>query len=312
MAKTDGKDMVNQVATAKDMKPATDFQDALTKELSKSFKAMQSIVPKHVTPERMARVCLNAVSRNPKLFQCTPASIVGAIMNCATLGLEPNLIGHAYLVPFWNNKTNQMEAQFQVGYKGAIELFRRTGEVANITAHEVCKNDVFEVTMGTEEKIVHKPAPWGTDRGEVVGYYSTYRLKDGGYGFCVMSKKEVEKHRDVYTKSRNKQGKIFGPWVDNFDEMAKKTCILKMAKYMPISVEKQENQQIIEGINRDGGVIIVKESNLGIGDAFMDAQYAVVNDDDEYEATPPMPPNAKDGDAGATSVLDFEQAMTEQ
>lgn len=305
MARTDGKDITNQVANIKGATPASNFQDILTRELSKSFKAMQSIVPKHVTPERLARVSLNAVSRNPKLLECSPESIVGAIMNCASLGLEPNLIGHAYLVPFWNSSTKKMEAQFQIGYKGAIELFRRTGEVANITAHEVYENDLFEVTLGTDEKIVHKPTPWGSERGKVVGYYSTYKLKDGSYGFCVMSKKEVEEHRDRFTKSK-KDGKVFGPWKDHFDEMAKKTCILKMAKYMPISIEKQENQIIMEGLNRDGGVIHVKDDNLGFGEAFMDVQYTVsdVNDNEivEEEIREKTTSN---------STLDFGKTMTE-
>lgn len=303
------KNLKNQIAN----NPQNEsFQAVLTTELSKSFKAIKSLVPKHVTPERMIRVGLNAVSRNPKLLECTPASIVGSIVNCATLGLEPNLIGHAYLVPFYNSKTKQMEAQFQIGYKGAIELFRRTGEVSNITAHEVHVNDIFEVTYGTDEKIVHKPTPWDKESGEVIGYYSTYKLKDGSYGFCVMSKKEVERHRDDYTKSK-KNGQVFGPWKDQFDEMAKKTCILKMAKYMPISIEKQENQTIMDGMNRDGGVINVKETNVGFGDAFMDVHYSVVGDDEEPEEGDNSSENPEPSASNQNGFGDdFEAAMNGQ
>lgn len=313
------KDLKNQIANRSNA-GADEFQAVITEGLSKSFKAMKSIVPKHVTPERLARVCLNAISRNPKLMQCTPESIIGSIMNCASLGLEPNLLGHAYIVPFYNGQTRKMEAQFQVGYKGIIELFRRTGEVSSITAHEVYENDTFEAAYGTEEKIVHKPAPFATDRGQVVGYYSTYRLKDSSFGFCIMSKKEIEEHRDKYTKSRNKAGKITGPWADpdQFHEMAKKTCILKMAKYMPISIEKQENQTILEGINRDSAVIKVKEDNIGFGDSFMDAEYSINTDVDEPTDSPEQDNSKTDNTGGEdtpgnpNATLDFEQSMNGQ
>ncbi|WP_017415747.1 recombinase RecT [Clostridium tunisiense] len=124
---------VQQVAAQTD----TSFQGVLTKQLQHQFKAIQSLVPKHVTPERLCRIGINAASRNPQLMNCTPETIVGAIVNCATLGLEPNLLGHAYIVPFYNNKTGKMEAQFQVGYKGALDLIRRTGAVSTLSAHEV-------------------------------------------------------------------------------------------------------------------------------------------------------------------------------
>lgn len=266
--------------TANDAKEKS-FTGVITSELAKQFKAMSSLVPKHVTPERMARVGLQAISRNPKLMECTPESVVGAIMNCATLGLEPNLIGHAYLVPFYNGKTRRMEAQFQIGYKGLLDLVRRTGDVSRVYAYEVRENDDFEYELGVNATLKHKPALTG--RGEVTGYYSVYHLKDGGYGFFYLSKDEAMQHAKRFSKSQT-NGTLFGPWADHFDEMAKKTSLKAMMKYMPISIETPEKQTIMEGIGRDESVVKVAADKTGItGDAFFTATYdaGAVQDADE-------------------------------
>lgn len=247
------------------------FQNLITKGLSDSFKAIQSVIPKHITPERLCRVGLQAVSRTPKLLECAPETIVGAIMNCAAMGLEPNLIGHAYLVPFWNGKKRRMECQFQIGYRGYIELFRRTGVVQRISAHEVYANDVFSYELGVNDTLKHVPLLHG-DRGNVIGYYAVYHLKDSGYGFHFMSFEQVLTHAKRFSASKNKAGELVGPWVDNFDEMAKKTCIRLMSKYMPISIE---NQTLAEGIMSDERVVEVKKDQTGLtGEAFFDSTYA--------------------------------------
>lgn len=263
----------------------TSFQGVLTKQLQHQFKAIQSLVPKHVTPERLCRIGLNAASRNPQLMNCTPETIVGAIVNCATLGLEPNLLGHAYIVPFYNNKTGKMEAQFQIGYKGALDLIRRTGAVSTLSAHEVYEGDRFEYSYGLEEKLIHVPS--GEDDEErITHFYACYKLKDGGTGFVVMTRSQMEKHRDKFTKSKTKQGEIFGPWKDHFVSMALKTVILKLIKYMPVSIEQQENQVIMEGLQRDNTTMIVKEPMVGnFGDAYIDRSYVVNEEIVEAEET---------------------------
>lgn len=260
----------NQALTEKaqgalaDQKKST-FTQVITQDLARQFKAMKSLVPKHVTPERMARVGLQAISRTPDLMKCTPESVVGAIMNCATLGLEPNLIGHAYLVPFFNGKSSRWEAQFVIGYKGLLDLVRRTGDVSRVYAYEVQENDEFEYELGVNATLKHKPAM--TDRGQVIGYYAVYHLKDGGYGFFYLSKDEAMEHALKFSKSQ-KDKRLFGPWADHFDEMAKKTALRAMMKYMPISVEAYE------GISRDEAVIKVQPDKTGITDeAFFTATY---------------------------------------
>jgi recombination protein RecT len=270
------KEKLQEKALTPGQQKERSFQQVITSELAKQFQAMKSLVPKHVTPERLARVGLQAISRNPKLMECTPESIIGSIMNCASMGLEPNLIGHAYLVPFWNGKTKCMEAQFQIGYKGIIDLVRRTGDVSRIYAYEVRANDEFDYQLGVEATLKHKPLLNG-DRGEIVAYYAVYHLKDGGYGFYVLSKDEAMEHAKRFSKSQ-KDGKLFGPWEEHFDEMAKKTAVKMMSKYMPISIENPEKQAIMESINRDDSVITVKKDNTGVtNDVFFDSRYTTVD-----------------------------------
>lgn len=255
------------------------FNEILTKQLTNQFKAIQSLVPKHVTPERLCRIGLNAVSRNPKLMDCSPPTIVGAIVNCASLGLEPNLLGHAYIVPFWNGKTKQMEAQFQIGYKGAVDLVRRTGAVSTITARAVYEGDDFEYAYGLDDKLHHVPCG-EADGSKITHFYALYKLKDGGSDFIVMTREQMDKHRDKFTKSQ-KDGIIFGPWKDHYESMGLKTVLLRLIKFMPISIEQQEAQAIMEGLQRDNATMQIKNpsENYSFGDSFIDADY-VVNEEE--------------------------------
>ncbi|MBW3493229.1 recombinase RecT [Bacillus sp. FDAARGOS_1420] len=270
----------NQMAAQKnEVSTETNFNTGLKQMFKKQFKAIESIVPKGMTPERLIRVGLNATTRNPKLLECSPDTIVGAVVNCGSLGLEPNLLGHAYIVPFYNSKTGRYEAQFQLGYKGIMELVRRSGEVKAIYAHEVYEGDTFEFEYGLEKNIVHKPCG-EEDQSKITHFYAVYKLKDGGYDFIVMSRKQLESHRDKFTKSQ-KNGVVFGPWKDHFVEMAKKTVIIKLLKTAPLSIEREESRQVIEAINQDNGIMKVKENNTGVeADAgFIDVEYAEVTEE---------------------------------
>jgi recombination protein RecT len=192
--------------------------------------AIAQAIPKHLTPERLLRIATTSIRTNPKLKVCTPESLLGAVMQCAQLGLEPSILGHAYLIPYKNKGVD--ECQFQIGYKGLIELARRTGQISSIMAQAVHQNDEFEYEYGINEKLRHVPADG--ERGPVVKYYSYAKFKDGGYSFMVMSRQDIMIHRDKFSKAKS-----YGPWVDHFDEMAKKTVLKALMKYMPISVEFQ-------------------------------------------------------------------------
>lgn len=192
---------------------------------------IKNALPTVMTPERFTRIVLTALSSNPKLGQCTPNSFLGAMMQAAQLGVEPNTpLGQAYLIPYRNKGT--LECQFQLGYKGLIDLAYRSGAVQSIQAHEVHENDEFEYSYGLDGTIRHKPAL--KDRGPVIAYYGVWKTKDGGYGYEVMSVDDVISVLDQYSKAADSK---FSPWATNFDAMAKKTVLKRALKYAPLKTE---------------------------------------------------------------------------
>lgn len=229
------------LAAAKKAAPAAASPMKNMQDLIISMKGqIEAALPSVITGERFARMVLTAMSNTPKLASCTPKSFLGAMMQAAQLGLEPNTpLGEAYLIPFMNHGT--LECQFQVGYKGMISLAHRSG--LYVQAHEVHENDEFDVEYGLEPKLVHKPV--FKDRGPVIAYYGLWKDKDGISGFEIMSKEDVEAHARKYSQS---YGKGFSPWKTNFDEMAKKTVIKKALKYAPLTTE------FIRGITADGTI----------------------------------------------------------
>ena len=188
-------------------------------------------LPSVITGERFTRMMLTAMSSTPELQKCTPKSFLGAMMQAAQLGVEPNTpLGQAYLIPFKNKGI--LECQFQLGYKGLIDLVYRSGEVNIVQAHVVHENDECEYELGLEPKLKHVPAK--SKRGAPVYYYAMFKTKNGGYGFSVMSIEDVREHAKKYSQSFSSS---FSPWAKNFDEMAKKTVLKQCLKYAPLKTE---------------------------------------------------------------------------
>lgn len=220
IAKTQG----TKAVAKKQPQTIKDYINAMSGEIAKAL-------PQVMTPERFTRIALSAVSNTPKLGNCTPQSFLGAMMNAAQLGLEPNTpLGQAYLIPFENRKKGITECQFQIGYKGLIDLAYRSGEVKMIDAQTVYENDEFEYELGIDPVLKHKPAR--TNRGNPIYFYATFKLTNGGQGFQVMSIEDVQDHAKKYSKTYNN-----GPWQTNFEEMAKKTVLKKLLKYAPLKTE---------------------------------------------------------------------------
>lgn len=193
---------------------------------------MALALPKHMTADRLARIALTEVRKVPALGRCDQASFLGAIMQCAQLGLEPGGgLGHAYLLPFENRKKGITEVQFIVGYRGMLDLARRSGQILSIEARAVYAADTFHVALGLNPDLTHEPDWEAADRGPLRFVYAVAKLKDGGTQFEVMSRAEIERVR-----SQSKAGQN-GPWVSHFDEMAKKTVIRRLFKYLPVSIE---------------------------------------------------------------------------
>jgi len=225
---------------------------------------IKKALPSVITPERFTRIVLSALSSNPKLAQTTPQSFLAAMMTAAQLGMEPNTpLGQAYLIPFYNNKTKCNECQFQLGYKGLIDLAYRSGDVSIIQAQVVFENDDFVYSFGLNPILKHIPAH--SDRGDAVYVYAMFRTKDGGFGFDVMSMDEVRTFAQRYSKTFGA-----GPWQTNFEEMAKKTVLKRVLKYAPLKSD------FLRGISQDESV------KTEVSDDMYSVP-AVVIEDDENE-----------------------------
>jgi recombination protein RecT len=199
----------------------------------KNKAQLEMALPKHLSADRLIRQALTSFSTTPALLDCTPRSLLGAVIQCAQLGLEPGLIGMAYLIPFRNTKAGTTEVQFIPGYRGLLSLARRSGEISTIQAHCVYEDDAFFYKYGLDPKLDHTPSP-KPDRGPMLYVYAVARLKDGGAQFEVMPKAEVDAHRDRYSRAAKS-----GPWQTEYGEMAKKTALRRLCKLLPASVELQ-------------------------------------------------------------------------
>jgi recombination protein RecT len=202
-----------------------DKQATIKDLLERSKNSIAAVMPKHLTPDRLLKVALSATARTPALLACTPQSILLAVMQSAELGLEVGgLLGEAYFVPFKD------KVQLIVGYRGLIKLARNSGQLKTIEARAVHANDAFEIEFGLENKLVHKPCLAG-DPGDTVCVYAIARYKDDAYQVEVMTRAEIDAIRKRSQASDN------GPWVSDFDEMAKKTVLRRLLKTGPLSPE---------------------------------------------------------------------------
>jgi len=182
-------------------------------------------LPKHLKPDRFIRIAITAMNKNPKLLQCTKASLLSCLMDLSQLGLEPDN-RKAHLIPYGDKCT------LIIDYKGLVDLARRSGEIADVHADVVYQNDEFTYSFGNEGKLIHKPSL--KSRGEPIAAYSFVRLKDGSSSYEVMNVEEIEAIHD-----RSKAGSS-GPWVTDWAEMAKKTVFRRHSKWLPVSSEFQE------------------------------------------------------------------------
>ena len=209
-------------------------------------KQMALAMPKSMTPDRLTRIVMTECRKTPALMKCAPESFYGAVLQCAALGLEPgSALGHCYLLPFGNgkDKSGRPNAQLIIGYRGMIDLARRSGQIVSLQAWTVHAQDTFNYQLGLNPDIEHVPASVA-DRGPVTHVYAVAKLKGGGVQFEVMSRAEIEKVR-----SASKAGNS-GPWSSHWDEMAKKTVIRRLFKYLPVSIEAVRAVEIDEKTDR--------------------------------------------------------------
>jgi recombination protein RecT len=240
--------------------PVGQFREFLEKGKSQLALAL----PKHLTADRMIRLACTEFSRNKDLQTCTQASVFGAIIQASQLGLEVGVMGQAYLIPFKNNKNGKTECQFIPGYKGLISLARRSGDVTSIETNIVYENDEFDLNLGIDTTVKHKPNIY-SERGKPIVVYGVAKFKQGGHHFEWMGISEVNKIR-----ARSKAS-TSGPWVTDYEQMIKKTLIRRMMNYLPMSIELSNAIQISDAAD-DG-----KTSHI-------DGDFVVL-DQDDYELT---------------------------
>lgn len=197
---------------------------ALVQLLETRRESIEQIATAHLSADKLLKIVGVAVSRNPKILQCTPVSVMQCVMTCSELGLAPDPFGSVYLVPYGADCT------LIVGYRGLLTLARRSGKVSMIYAEVVREGDVFEYEMGLEPQLRHKPSLAAGDR-RAQYIYAVAKLTDGCSQFVVLTVADVERVRGRSRAARS------GPWVTDWDEMAKKTAVRRLMKWLPMSVD---------------------------------------------------------------------------
>lgn len=197
----------------------SDLRSIITSDKMKQQFA--SALPHHLSVDRFCRICLTALTRTPKLFDCTQESLMRCLLELSAYGIEPDG-RRAHLIPYGNQCTLILD------WKGLAELAMRSGIIAKLHADIVCENDVFTYNLG--EVVEHK-INWREPRGAMYAAYAMAVTKDGPVFVAVLTKEEIDGIR-----KRSKAGNN-GPWVTDYNEMAKKTAFRRLAKWLPLSAE---------------------------------------------------------------------------
>ena len=267
--------------------------------LMEKQREILAALPKHITPAHFIRVVLTAVQRNPKLADCTPMSFLGAVLQCAQLGLVPDgFLGQAYLIPYENRKRKPpvLEVQFQCGYRGLITLARRSGEISNMGADVVYEKDQFKQIRGLSPSVDHVPFEGDGDPGALTYVYAWYRLKDGGYDLTVLNRRQVQALRERSQAYRTglQYGRKDSPWFTDEAWMWKKTAIKQLLKLAPLSVD----------IQRVAGLDDAAEAGL--------PQDLALLADPNAEATALLEGDSSDEETGGSDVIAMPQRLSEQ
>lgn len=248
-------------------------------------------LPRHLNPDQMLRIALTCFRMNPKLEQCDPRSVFAAVVQASQIGLRPGMLGECYLIPY------KTECTLQLGYQGLLELVRRSGMVESIGAYLVYEKDAYAVRFGTDPGVTHEPFLDG-DRGAVKFGYAVAHIKGGGRHVEVMTLAEIGAIRDRSQNVRNaKKWNKETPWDTDFDEMARKTLLRRICKYLP------KSNEVALAINLDDAAQRGAQG-LNLGDVVADV---FVAPDIEGEATEahdqhPAPAAIEDAPTGAAAM----------
>jgi len=188
------------------------------------------------------------VNKNPLLQKCNSASIMASIINIGNVGLTLNPAAQeAYLVPRYNGKAGSYEAVLQPGYRGLVKLIVQQGTVTNITANVVHENDEFILDLADDTKpITHRPVLVAKNRGEFIGAYALATLTNGKRQPEWVDADMVYKIRETSESWKREATRKWSPWELWFDEMARKTAVRRLTKYLPRRSTGSPGQQAMD------------------------------------------------------------------
>ncbi len=203
-------------------------QSEISSYLMNMKNQVAAVLPKHLTAERVLQMAATTIKKNPNIAKCTPASLLGSVMQASILGFPPvDALGYCYFVPYGK------DVQFQIGYRGYIELARRSGKIKTVYAEAVREGDEFNVEYGVNRKLEHKPC---MDSSKPITHvYAVCHYNDGGYNFVVLSRSDVERLR---MRSPMQKGAPSGAWATDYEAMAKAKALKQLSKYLPLNIDQ--------------------------------------------------------------------------
>lgn len=227
--------------------------------LEKGKKSLASMIGNEKGAERLIRLALVAHTKIPKMRDCTHESLLRCLIECAQLNLEPfTALQQCYVIPYDDRKKNITEAQFMLGYRGIVTIAGRSG--ISLDAHVVYEKDEFECILGTAQTLKHVPN-WREDRGQMIAVYAIAKYENGLVKFDIMSKSDVDKIRKR-SKSPNN-----GPWVSDFEEMAKKSVVRRLSKYLEMNPEAKrsiEKDAVTDAVDIDFDFVDIDTPEIDI------------------------------------------------
>ncbi len=261
---------ISEKALAKPPSSASDIRALFGDE--RIGAQLARVLPKHLTLDRMLKVAVSCITKTPQLLECTQISLVQSLMVLGELGLEPGgALGLGYLVPFSKGGKYKVCTPI-IGYRGYIELARRSGQLSQIEARVVRERDKFDVAFGLEQRLEHVPTR-DPNPGEVVLVYCIARLKDGGVHFEVMTRADVERIR------KRSKASSSGPWVTDWEAMARKTAVRQAARWLPLSPELGRAMEVDDEQLDASSLSIVPRA----GNATIDAEPADIPGAEAYD-----------------------------
>jgi recombination protein RecT len=248
----------NEIIPAK--QKMQNLRTLLTSE--KVTKQIMAALPRHIDGQRLFRVYLTAVQTTPRILECDPISVVGAVIQAAQVGLSlDNVFGEGFLIPRWNKNTNGFVCGFQTGYKGLCKLARDSDKgIRDIYARVVHANDQFEYSY-EPKALRHTPCEDPDARGPIKYAYAKVIWKEDNYDrFILVTSAEIKKAQSASDSFK----KGFGPWVDNPEAMWTKTALRRLCGTLSLSTESGLARAIVAEDDERGGFASLSDVDLAL------------------------------------------------